>query len=572
MVGPTAAKVYTESRLRRHGWKAQGTALGATVLTMSLGLTACGSSSTKASSSATTANASSSSATTTKTSSATGTSIVVATNFLPSSVDPDPKNPADAEFASVTSTNLAGTLFSYLGDSADPATTASILPPTPELATSATTSSDGLSVTVQLRANVMSQYDNPLTASDVVWTMQRIVNTNLYGDDILKDANISQTDPATATGPLTVVFHLTKPTSLFDRALALPFTDILDKKAVLANAGAGHPWGRTWLTTHSASFGPYEVATTQFPSKIVYKANPYYWRGKPSITKATFIVESNDSTRLATVLSGQADYAVGLNTSDLAKVKSTPSVVAYLQPNAILLYYLVFNLKNSQVQSVDLRRAVSMAIDRQTLVSTAFTGAANAVTGCLPSNLYPGEPQSSLDNPAAGNPSAAHALLSSVPGPHNVTIGYLSSTSDQAMGEIIQQDLAKAGITATLKPYSSYSVFAGDQAKSKFGIGIDGFGPFIPTAAYVFNNLLVSTSGSNQGFYSNPAVDAAAATAMSTSGATRSAALATACNAMLKDVPIAMLGSVATVSAYSTKITKVSSTGQIPLLYNMRMK
>jgi peptide/nickel transport system substrate-binding protein len=542
---------------------ARGLRAGMVVLVLGSLITACGSSG--SSSGATSSSAA-------KKSASTGSSVIVAANYLPSSVDPDPKNPADAEFASVVSTNLGGTLYSYVGNATDPATSSQIATPGPELAQSTTTSANGLTVTVHLRPHVLSQWGNPLTSQDVAWTIKRVFNTDLYGAILLKVANINPAKPVTATGPLTVQFHLTKPSSVFQQALAVPFLDILDEKAVVSHAAKSDTWGRTWLTTHSASFGPYEISTTEFPSKVVYQANPHYWRGTATISHATFIVQSDDSTRLATLLSGEANFAVGLDSGDLKKVESNPSVKAYVQPDSPLLYYLTFDLKNSEVKSVALRRAVSAAINRQELVSIAFNGAAKPITGCLPSNIYADEPASLGANPAAGSAAQAKSDLAGDSGAHTVSIGYLSSTTTQSMAEIIEQNLAAAGIKATLHPYSSYSIFAAGQADSKFGIAIDGYGPFIATAGYVFSNLLVSTSGENLGHYDNPAVNVAAAVSMSKTGAAQQSALAVSCKAMLSDVPVAMLASGDTVSAYSSSITKVSSFGQIPLLYDTRIK
>jgi peptide/nickel transport system substrate-binding protein len=538
---------------------------GACALMLAVVLAACGSSG----HAATAATKTSKPATTSG--KASGSSLVVASNFLPASVDPDPKNPSDAEFASAVSTNLGGQLFSYVGNATDPATAPQVAVPSPELAESASTSANGLTVTVHLRPHVLSQWGDPLTSADVVWTMKRVFNTDLYGAILLKVANINPKDPATATGPLTVAFHLLKPTSVFEQALAVPFLDILDEKAIKSHAVKSDVWGRTWLTTHSASFGPYEIADTDFPSKIIYADNPHYWRGPAQITHATFIVESDDSTRLETLLSGEANFAIGLDSGDLKKIDGESSVKPYIQPNSPLLYYLTFDLKNSQVKSLALRRAVTTAINRQQMVAVAFNGAAKAVTGCLPPNIYPGESTADGEVPAAGSAAAAKSDLKGVSGTHAVTIGYLTSTTTQAMAEIMQQDLTAAGIKATLLPYSSYTVFAAAQAKSKFGIAIDGYGPFLATAGYVFSNLLVSTSGENLGGYDNPAVDVAAAKSMSTTGATQQAALATSCKAMMSDVPVAMLASGDTVSAYGSDISKVSSSGQIPLLYNTRI-
>jgi peptide/nickel transport system substrate-binding protein len=558
-VAPQGHSSTTSSGRRR------SLAAGACALMLAVVLAACGSSG----HAATAATKTSKPATTSG--KAGGSSLVVASNFLPASVDPDPKNPSDAEFASAVSTNLGGQLFSYVGNATDPATAPQVAVPSPELAESASTSANGLTVTVHLRPHVLSQWGDPLTSADVVWTMKRVFNTDLYGAILLKVANINPKDPATATGPLTVAFHLLKPTSVFEQALAVPFLDILDEKAIKSHAVKSDVWGRTWLTTHSASFGPYEIADTDFPSKIIYADNPHYWRGPAQITHATFIVESDDSTRLETLLSGEANFAIGLDSGDLKKIDGESSVKPYIQPNSPLLYYLTFDLKNSQVKSLALRRAVTTAINRQQMVAVAFNGAAKAVTGCLPPNIYPGESTADGEVPAAGSAAAAKSDLKGVSGTHAVTIGYLTSTTTQAMAEIMQQDLTAAGIKATLLPYSSYTVFAAAQAKSKFGIAIDGYGPFLATAGYVFSNLLVSTSGENLGGYDNPAVDVAAAKSMSTTGATQQAALATSCKAMMSDVPVAMLASGDTVSAYGSDISKVSSSGQIPLLYNTRI-
>jgi peptide/nickel transport system substrate-binding protein len=558
-VAPQGHSSTTSSGRRR------SLAAGACALMLAVVLAACGSSG----HAATAATKTSKPATTSG--KASGSSLVVASNFLPASVDPDPKNPSDAEFASAVSTNLGGQLFSYVGNATDPATAPQVAVPSPELAESASTSANGLTVTVHLRPHVLSQWGDPLTSADVVWTMKRVFNTDLYGAILLKVANINPKDPATATGPLTVAFHLLKPTSVFEQALAVPFLDILDEKAIKSHAVKSDVWGRTWLTTHSASFGPYEIADTDFPSKIIYADNPHYWRGPAQITHATFIVESDDSTRLETLLSGEANFAIGLDSGDLKKIDGESSVKPYIQPNSPLLYYLTFDLKNSQVKSLALRRAVTTAINRQQMVAVAFNGAAKAVTGCLPPNIYPGESTADGEVPAAGSAAAAKSDLKGVSGTHAVTIGYLTSTTTQAMAEIMQQDLTAAGIKATLLPYSSYTVFAAAQAKSKFGIAIDGYGPFLATAGYVFSNLLVSTSGENLGGYDNPAVDVAAAKSMSTTGATQQAALATSCKAMMSDVPVAMLASGDTVSAYGSDISKVSSSGQIPLLYNTRL-
>jgi peptide/nickel transport system substrate-binding protein len=499
-------------------------------------------------------------------------SVTIAVPVLPNSADIDPKSSSDSIDSQNTAESIAGTLFTYDGSSVDPDTAEAIPAPQPGLATSATPSANGLTWTIHLRPGVYSQDHNPLTSADVVWTMQRAINAAQSGATLLGDIHANPKDPASAAGPLTVELHLTSPSALVEKVLAVSFLGILDEKAVKANAAPGDPYGYKYLSSHSATFGPYEVGTDELPTKVVLTANPNYYLGKPQIATATFTQIADDSTRLESVLSGQVDYALGLAAADGKSISSSSAVSSYVQKNAILDIYGIFELKNSEVQNATVRRALSVSIDRQKIATLAYDSLATPITGCLPSGLYPYP--SAPDNPAAGSVSEAKTILATVSSvPKSLTVAYLSSfPQDLPTAEIIQSDFDAAGVHTTLVPYTSYSTYLADQAKGKFSFGIGGIGPNVVDGGYILNATLDGSSSYDLGDFHDSTFDSAVTAALSGTGGNEQADLEKACDLALQQAPLAPLVNDEQFSGVSSKFTTLSSFGALPLLFNMRFK
>ena len=535
---------------------------------------ACGSSS-KASSSSPTSSGTASTGSTGSNGSTSTTlapaSVTIAVTGLPTVADIDPKGSSNGTQAGNVATNIAGTLFGYQGASFDP-DTAKVLPdPLPQLATSASPSADGLTWTFNLRPNVLSQDGNPLTAADVVWTIKRALNTGQFGANLLKGIHIDTANPATATGPLTVQVHLTSPSSLVEKTFSASYLGIIDEKAVVANSPASDPWGYTYLGSHSATFGPYEVSVDNLPNKEVLVANPHYWRGAPQITKATFVPIANDSTRLESTLSGQVSYGAELSLADLTKIKATPSVQADLQPNVNLEFYLVFVMKSSLVQNASVRRAFSLAVNRSQVVSVAYNGYAQPVTSCIPGSLYAAPSAIANYNPAAGNLAKAKQLLAAGGGPKAISFGYPTGIpGSQTLAEVVQSDWQAMGVKTTLMPYTSYPTFLADQASGKFSIALEGFGPNVQDPGYFMYTTVDSSSSYDLGGFNDPALNTVLQQADTVTGSARAAVLANACSLQLQDAPVGPIVSVDGISAASSKFSQLSSIGGIPFLYNMR--
>lgn len=496
-------------------------------------------------------------------------SVTIATGVLPTVADPDPASAEDGQSAGYLSRQMSGTLFSYTSMPENPDTATTQVPIGPELATGATTSPDGLTWTVALRQGVKSQWGNTFTSADVAWTIKRALDRKKTAATNLSLINLDTKNPLTVVDDHTVAFHLTKPSHLFEDVMGIPSLVMFDSKAVTEKAGPGDPFGYEWIKKNSATFGPYQVGTAELPGRITMTANPNYWRGPAAISTVTFIMMSDASTRLQAVLTGQVDYAPSIEAKNIDQIKASANAQPYIQTAAGFGMYALFVLDNPEVGDVNLRRAISLAIDRTSVISTALSGVGTPATGCIPSVLGP--PKTADDVQPTAQVDAAKALVAKVTGPKKVTIGFSSIyPAGSVIPELIKSNLAAIGVEATLKPYSSYSTFSADEAAGKFGIGMMAFSPYVRDASYMFHNLLVTGSPYNAGAFSDPAFDAATDKAWSgVDEATRQQGLAAACDIVTKQVPWAMLGQATGFTAINKRVTPYSATTVIA--YNLKV-
>ena len=147
----------------------------------------------------------------------------------------------------------------------------------PDLAASYTPLANGLGYKFTLRKGVKSNLGNPLTADDVAWSFQRMVNTQAIGFILMLLGNVDTKNPITVTGPLTFTLNLAKPSPIAIDMLQISAMAILDKVGVQKNADASDPWGYDWLSSHVAGFGPYMVSSYDSANQITLVPNPNYY-------------------------------------------------------------------------------------------------------------------------------------------------------------------------------------------------------------------------------------------------------------------------------------------------------
>jgi peptide/nickel transport system substrate-binding protein len=245
----------------------------------------------------------------------------------------------------------------------------------PDLATSWTVSSDGLTYTFTLRQGVTFHNGDPLNASAVVFSMNRMIAMG-QGFSYLFSPYIVSTN---ATGAYTVVFHLKKTFGPFLSAIVRLY--VLDPKQVMANIVSG-PYGKlgdygsTWLLTHDAGSGPYYMVSANLEANMIFSEYTSYWNGtQPNQPKMVqYIGISDPNTVKALFTSGAIQITdmwqpyqniIALSSLKGAKMTVIPSTQEM---------YLMVNTQKPPTDDIYVREAMSYALNYSAIVNQIFPG------------------------------------------------------------------------------------------------------------------------------------------------------------------------------------------------------
>ena len=245
----------------------------------------------------------------------------------------------------------------------------------PWLAESWEVSEDGLTYTFQLRQDVKFHDGSDLTASDVVYSFDRLQAIGEGFAYILSDV-----ESATAIDDYTVEFQLAQPSGLFLPSLLRLF--ILNEDLVRANTAAEGPYGengdygKDWLLTHDAGSGPYMVKEFPLEEFLLMEKNPDWWgEFAPNAPDEMRYIGTTEAATIRTLMANKE-----LEISDqwqtvqaLEALDEIEGVDIAAIPTMTEFYYMV-NTKIPPTDDVHCRRAMAYAFDYDTAVSLEWPG------------------------------------------------------------------------------------------------------------------------------------------------------------------------------------------------------
>jgi peptide/nickel transport system substrate-binding protein len=265
--------------------------------------------------------------------------------------------------------------------------------PTPRLATSWSVSKNQLVWTYRIRHGVKWSDGVPLTAADVAYTFQRdtVPGSTEEADNSAYVANIVHSS-VKAIGKYTVQMRVTKPTPNMDLLIVpiLPehiWQHVSEKQ--VSNFPNNNPVGS----------GPFVVTNFKINQSVMLKANPHYWGGKPGISKLIFQNFTNPSAEAIALKNGSIDFAEGLTASLFNSLKGQPGITLDDAPSgnwdelafnngAATVSGKPIGNGNPALKDLQVRRAISYALNRPQLVQHVFLGYAQPATTIIPP-IYP---------------------------------------------------------------------------------------------------------------------------------------------------------------------------------------
>ena len=308
-------------------------------------------------------------------------------------------------------------------------------------------------ITFKLKSGVKFASGNPLTADDVVYSLQRVIKLNKSPAFLFTDIAGLKADSIKATDASTVVVSMPKTSSPQGFLSILTFTvgGIVDSKEVKTHETAGDS-GSAWLLDHSAGSGPYVIDHWTKNSEVLLKVNASYGGTKPALS-GVLVKHVPESTNQQFALEkGDADVARNLSPQQIAALQGKQGVTT-TSGNSLLLVYVGMNATFKPLDNVNVREALRTAIDYDGIIKDLLKGNAKKVQGIVPAGLA-GHNESA---PFQADVTKAKALLTQA-GQTAINLEFLVPTG-QAPGGVawadlaakLQADWAKIGVTVTIK-------------------------------------------------------------------------------------------------------------------------
>ena len=231
-----------------------------------------------------------------------------------------------------------------------------------DLATEMSCSEDGMTWTVKIRDDVKFTDGEKLTAKDVAFTYNTLKETSSVND-------FTMLDHAEAADDTTVLFHMSKPYSIWPYTMAI--VGIVPEHAYGADYGQ-HPIGS----------GRYIMKQWDKGQQVIFEANPDYYGEAPKMKQVTVLFMSEDAA-FAAAKSGQVDLAY------TAAAYSDQTVKGYSLKSYETVDNRGFNmpavrsglsnedgvpLGNDVTSDLDLRRAVNIGINREEMIQNVLNG------------------------------------------------------------------------------------------------------------------------------------------------------------------------------------------------------
>lgn len=432
--------------------------------------------------------------------------LVVALRSEPTSMDP--------QFHSLTpNTQLSETLFDPL------VRTDAVAKPVASLAES--WSVDGDTWTFKLRKDVKFSDGTPFTAEDVVFTYDRV--PKVPNSPSSYALYLSSIDRLEVVDPHTLKIITKGPSPVL-----LPNLSMVPIMSAKAAAGPA-PEGKTTVELNRGDglvgTGPYKFASWKRGAEIVFERNEHYWGDEPAWDRVVYRPITNPAARVAALLAGDVDLIEDPPTDDLPKLKENKNLHVQETPSVRVIYISLMqgdevppgmsgsNGKNA-LQDRRVREALSLAIDRQSIVDRVMGGSAMAAANLL---AYPGFGTSEKYSKAAGpDIERAKKLLAEAGYPDGFSLSLGSPagryTNDQRIAQVVAAMWARIGVKADVETMAP-AVFFKQRNAHAFSTYLAGWAASSGEMLNPLNSLVVTKQPelglgtTNWSKYSNPEAD-----------------------------------------------------------------
>lgn len=355
---------------------------------------------------------------------------------------------------------------------------------------------DPLTYIFHLKRGVRFHDGRPLTARDVKWTFDSILNGTIR---TTKSSSYKLVDRIDAPDDATVIFHLKQP-------WASLLWNVSNGAIGIVPDGSGADFYR-----HPVGTGPFRFVSAEQDRDVVIERNDQYWGAPAKLLRVRFSVVPDTTTRALELRKGSADVALNSLTADMVvALQKEPNLEVARTPGTIY-QYLALNLRDPLLKDERVRQALAYAIDVRPLIHYLWRDMARPANSVLPTQSW-----AYADiTPYPYDPAKARQLLDAAgyPAQNGVRFHLTMKTSTEEttrlLAAVLQQQLRDVGIALDIRTFE-FATFFSDITKGAYqmySLRWIGGNNDPDIFEYTFESSRMPPKGANRSYYSSADAD-----------------------------------------------------------------
>lgn len=353
----------------------------------------------------------------------------------------------------------------------------------PELAESWTVSDDAREVTFKIRDDATFADGSPVEASDVVYTVERLLRINQGPANLFAD--VLAPGAVTAEDAKTVKFTLSKTFAPF--LTTVPAIMILNADLVKEHEGSDD--AQEWLATNVAGAGAYSLKSWDRGSQMTITRNKDYYKGfgEGPIDEVRWIITNDESTVKSMAASGELTMTSQFQSPETYKALVDMGRFEMVSQDTGTAFYLKLNTKVAPTDDIHVRRAIALATDYETIRDVIFPG--GVLSTPLPkafADFHADDIPAPVYDLEAAKAELAQSKYAGQPIP--ITLGYVAGTKfEEEISLLLQANLEQLGFVVTQQPdpWNRITEIAG-KVETTPAVNQIFFGPTYPSPDSMF--------------------------------------------------------------------------------------